>query len=86
MKKIYEKVMGWFRGIGIDKHWHFIVGMIIAAFFAMVIGLEVCILPVIAVAFLKEMYDTVVKLVPIDWWDLTATILGGLIIQIFVYL
>lgn len=86
MKKIYEKVMGWFRGIGIDKYWHFIVGFLVAAFFNMVVGLEVCILPVIALAFLKEMYDTLKNLVPIDWWDLIATILGGLIVQIFVYL
>lgn len=86
MKKIYEKVMGWFRGIGIDKYWHFIVGFLVAAFFNMVVGLEVCILPVIALAFLKEMYDTLKNLIPIDWWDLIATILGGLIIQIFVYL
>lgn len=86
MKKIYEKVMGWFRGISIDKHWHFIAGMFIAAFFNMVVGLEVCVLPVIVVAFLKEMYDTVAKLVPINWWDMVATILGGLIIQLFVYL
>lgn len=84
MKKIYEKVLGWFRGIGIDKYWHFIAGVLIAALFHIAFGLEVCILPVIAVAFIKEMYDTVVKLVPIDWWDMTATILGGLIIQLFV--
>lgn len=86
MKKIYEKMMGWFRGIGIDKYWHFIVGFLVATFFNMVVGLEVCILPVIALAFLKEMYDTLKNLVPIDWWDLIATILGGLIVQIFVYL
>lgn len=86
MKKFYEKVLGWFRGIGIDKYWHFIAGVVIAAFFALVVGLETCILPVIVVAFAKEGYDTIVKLVPIDWWDLTATVLGGLIVQVFVYL
>lgn len=86
MKKIYEKVMGWFRGIEIDKYWHFIAGLIIAAFFAMVIELEVCILPVLAVGFIKEMYDSISKVQAVNWWDLAATLLGGLIVQVFVYL
>lgn len=86
MKKIFEKVMGWFRGIEIDKYWHFILGMVIASFFAMVIELEVCILPVLAVAFIKECYDTISKIQPVNWWDMIATLLGGLVIQLFVYL
>lgn len=85
MKKIYEKVLGWFRGIGIDKYWHFIAGVVIAAFFALVVGLEVCILPVIVVAFAKEGYDLTTKYCW-DWWDFIATLLGGLIVQVFVYL
>lgn len=85
MKKIFEKVLGWFRGIGIDKHWHFIAGETIAAFFAMVVGLEVCILPVIVAGFAKEAYDFF-RTYKLDWWDLSATILGGLVVQVFVYL
>lgn len=85
MKKIYEKVMGWFRGIGIDRHWHFIAGETIAAFFAMVVGLEVCILPVIVAGFAKEAYDLMTDY-RWDWWNFVATILGGLVVQVFVYL
>lgn len=85
MKKIYEKVMGWFRGIGIDKYWHFIIGMIVAAFFAIVMEMKLCIAPVVAVAFLKEMVDGWVYN-KWSWWDFAATLLGGGIIQLFVYL
>ena len=51
----------------------------------MVVGLEVCILPVIVAGFAKEAYDLMTDY-RWDWWDLTATILGGLIVQVFVYL
>lgn len=85
MKKICEKVLGWFRGIGIDKYWHFIAGMIVAAFFAMVVELEVCILPVLAVGFIKEAVDFI-RSYHFNWWDFAATLLGGGIIQLFVYL
>lgn len=85
MKKIYEKVMGWFRGIGIDKYWHFIAGLVIAALFNIAFGLEVCILPVIVAGFAKEAYDFF-RTYQLDWWDLAATILGGLVVQVFVYL
>lgn len=85
MKKIYEKVLGWFRGVGIDKYWHFIAGLVIAALFNIAFGLEVCILPVIVAGFAKEAYDLVTDY-RWDWWDLAATILGGLVVQVFVYL
>lgn len=85
MKKIYEKVMGWFRGVGIDKYWHFIAGLVIAALFHIAFGLEVCILPVIVAGFAKEAYDLVTDY-RWDWLDFAATILGGLVVQVFVYL
>ena len=85
MKKIYEKVMGWFRGIGIDKYWHFIAGLIISAFFAIVLDMPICIVPTIVAAFAKELFDGF-RYSLWDWYDFTATVLGGLVVQVFVYL
>lgn len=86
MKNIYEKVMGWLRGVGIDKYWHFIAGLIIAAFFAMVVGVKFCLLPSLVAGLVKELYDGMKSGGKMDVWDFIATIIGGLIIQFFVLL
>lgn len=85
MNKIYEKVMGLFRGIGIDKYLHFIAGIIISAFFAIVLTMPVCIVPTIVAAFAKELFDGF-RYGVFDWWDFTATVLGGAVIQVFALL
>lgn len=85
MGKIYEKIVGWLASFGVDKYLHFIAGLIIAAFFAIVLKMDVCIVPVLFAGFIKEAFDEW-RYGDFDWRDFAATILGGLIIQLFVYL
>lgn len=85
MKKIYAKLVGWLYEISIDKYLHFIVGLIVASFFGITLDMAVCIVPVIVVAFAKELFDGM-GLGVADWRDFTATVLGGAIIQLFVLL
>lgn len=67
-----------------DKYLHFIAGMIIAAFFALVIhnGRMWCIAPVVFMGVGKEIYDKI-DYGRFDFVDLAYTVAGGLIIQIF---
>lgn len=80
MGKIYNKVVGWLASFGADKYLHFIVGLIIAAAFCIVFSMKACIVPVVVVAFLKEMIDGW-RGGAWCWWDFTATMLGGAVIQ-----
>lgn len=83
MKKIFDKIVAFFANLGADKYLHIIAGMVIAAFFNIALGMEVCIAPVITLGFLKEFID--------EWRyggasiaDFAATIAGGAVIQLTV--
>lgn len=78
-----KHILNWLASLAADKYLHFIAGLIIASFFYITLGMEVCLVPVIAAGFIKEFID--------GWryggfcgWDLLATVLGGAVIQIFV--
>lgn len=87
--KIFTNIWNWFVGlldkIRRDRLYHFIVGLIVAAFFAIVLGMSFCVWPVLFVAFLKEFIDVLCDR-GFDLLDFAATIIGGLIIQLFVIL
>jgi hypothetical protein len=85
MKKIWNWFIKVLNGIGIDKWYHFIAGLIIASFFNITLGMEVCIVPVIFVAFIKEFIDQWVG-GKFDWRDFAWTCAGGAVIQLFVIL
>lgn len=85
MKKFFEKVMAMLNSIGIDKYLHFVAGLIIAAFFAIALGMEACIAPAIVAGILKEVVDESNGR-KADWADLVATIAGGAVIQLIVIL
>ena len=78
MKKILERIKGLLLSIPHDKLLHFIAGGVIASFFAIVIG---------AIAgCIKEAVDEWRKPGAWSYADLLATILGGLVIQIEVWI
>ncbi len=85
--ELYKKILSWLSQIKTDKFLHFIAGMIIAAFVALVIptGRLWCFLPVVVIGFAKEVYDEI-NYGGFDWLDLAYTIAGGLIIQIFAWI
>lgn len=83
MGKIYDRIIAVLNSIGIDKYLHFIAGLVIAAFFNIVLAMEVCIVPVIFAGFIKEAIDDW-RYGGWCWWDFLATIIGGAVIQAFV--
>lgn len=84
MRKIWDKIVALISKVPYDKLLHFIVGLVAAAFFAIVwpSAAEWCIAPVIAIAFAKEFFDNWTG-DKCDWLDFVATVAGGLVIWIF---
>ena len=83
MKKIFNKIAAFFNALSADKYLHLIVGLIVAAFFNIALGMEVCIAPVIVVGFVKEFIDEW-RYGGADIADFAATVAGGAVIQLIV--
>ena len=86
MRKIWDKIVAWILSVPADKRLHFVCGIIIAAFFAIALGMKFCFWPVIFVAFGKEFFDIWTGGQKFDVWDFVATLLGALVPQLFVLL
>lgn len=88
MKKILERIKGLLLSIPHDKLLHFIAGGVIASFFAIVIGAtaEYCVLFSAIAGCIKEAVDEWRNPGTWSYADLLATILGGLVIQIEVWI
>lgn len=80
IKKIWGRITTFLSKIGCDKCYHFIVGLVVAAFFCITLKWSYwSIIPVAVIAALKEFCD--LRLYgKYDWMDFIATCLGGLII------
>ena len=85
MKKIWNKIVRFFNALSADKYLHFIVGLIVAAFFNIALGMEACIAPAIVAGILKEVVDESNGR-KADWADFVDTIAGGAVIQLIVIL
>jgi len=87
MKNFIKKIWNWFVGllnkVRRDRLYHFICGLIVAAFFFIICKMTVCIVPVVFAAFIKEFIDTWQD-GNFDWIDLLATVIGGAVIQMLV--
>ena len=86
MRKIWDKIVAWILSIPADKRLHFVCGIIIAAFFAIALGMKFCFWPVIFFAVGKEFFDMWAGGQKFDVWDFVAMLLGALIPQVFVLL
>lgn len=85
MKKIWNKIVAFFNALSADKYLHFIVGLIVAAFFNITLGMTACIVPVFFAAAIKEAIDSSGSGTS-DWRDAVATLAGGAVIQLFAIL
>lgn len=83
MKKFWNKIVAFFNALTADKYLHLIAGLVIAAFFNIALGMEVCIAPVIVAGFIKEFIDEW-RYGGADIADFAATVAGGAVIQLFV--
>lgn len=80
MKNLFKKTWAWLTAIPQDKLWHVIAGLVIGAFFAIVLPMEAPVVPVIFAGAIKEFVDDW-KHGNADWRDFVATVAGGIIIQ-----
>lgn len=85
MQNIWKWFINLFTEIRRSRLWCIILGLVTAAFFFIVCGMAFCVWPVLFVAFLKELIGVIADR-GFDVWDFVATIVGGLIIQLFVIL
>lgn len=87
MKKFYNKVVGFVGSIPADKALHFIAGLIIAAITAICIPIISSFAFVLSffIGLVKEVFDLFVTDNFSDK-DLLATSLGGIIMQVFIWL
>lgn len=85
VRDIWDKFVSLLLRIPIDKFLHFLFGALIAAFFAITLRFNGCIFWVFIAAALKEFFDAYTTDVW-DWKDALATVIGGLVIQLFVIL
>ena len=86
LNKIWDKFVEWLLGIPQALRLHFVAGIIIAAFFAIALGMKFCFWPVLFVAFIKEFMDMWFNDSGFDVRDFVATLLGALVPQLFVLL
>lgn len=70
-----------------DKMLHFIVGMLITAIVAVIVPRFTPIAMTVAVVagFAKELRDEITY-GGFDWYDLIATVLGGVVMQVLIFL
>lgn len=84
---MFEKLKNCLAGIPHDKLLHFIAGMVVAAFFSIVITETAvfCVVMAALVGAIKEAIDEWKKPGAWSYADLLATTLGGLVIQVMVW-
>lgn len=85
MKKIWDWFVGLLNKVRRDRIYHFVAGLLIALFFLFVLKMRFCVWPVLFIGLIKEFIDNWVD-GNFDWVDLAATVLGGLIVQAFVWI
>lgn len=87
IRKIWDAIVSLINKVPKDKLLHFIAGLLIGAFFALVLPTwaEWCFVPVLFTGVIKEFFDLWTT-GEWDWWDFVATLSGGLIIWIFTLL
>lgn len=85
---MFEKLKNWLVSIPHDKLLHFIAGMVVASFFSIVIieTAVFCVVMAALVGAIKEAVDEWKKPGAWSYSDLLATTLGGLVIQIMVWI
>lgn len=87
IKKILTAILKWLGSIPSDKLLHLLAGVLVAAFFALVVPhtAKWCIVFAVFAGVAKESIDQY-RYKGWDWLDLAYTMAGGFIIQIFAWL
>lgn len=82
-----KRLLNLLGSIPSDKMLHFIAGMLITAFVAVIVPRFAPIAMTVSVVagFAKELRDEITY-GGFDWYDLLATVLGGVVMQVFIIL
>lgn len=81
LRKLWDKAVALICRVPYDKLLHFVAGLIIASFFAIVVHWSMwCIVPVLLLALVKEFCDQALHPETVVWdlWDIVATLAGAL--------
>ncbi len=90
MKGVIERLNAFkckFLSLPKDKLWHIIAGMVVALFFVFVVEetSKGCVFFSAVAGTIKELAD-LADYGKFDWYDLLATIVGGLTVNAFVWI
>lgn len=82
-----EKIFNWLGNIPVDKALHYIAGMLIVAVVTALfpVAADYTFLAAVVVGFFKEIYDLFTD-GHFDFVDFGATVLGGLTIQVLIWI
>lgn len=84
IRDIWDKLVNVLVSFSKDVYLYFIGGMVVAAFFFIVLGVEGCVFPALFAGAIKETWDSWNDYTMFSTSDFFATIAGGLLIQLFV--
>ena len=84
-KKIWDAIVAFIGRIPYEKWAYAVLGIILAAFFCITLGMKFCVWPAIIIGFIIQFFKQWFG-GKFDWWDFAATCIGGLVPQIFVLL
>lgn len=85
MKKLWNWFVGLLNKLRRDRIYHFVAGLLVALFCLFVLKMYFCVWLVLFIGFVKECIDSATD-GNFDWVDLLATVIGGLIVQAFVWI
>ena len=81
-KKLWDSIKSQFKANPTMAMLDLWIGGMVAAFFCIVLHMKVCIVPVIAYAFIKEFITMWKKGEGFNLWDFCVALCGGLLVQI----
>lgn len=85
IRKFWDKIVRLILKVPYDKLLHFIAGLIVASFFAIVFDFKAPILAAALAGLIKEAFDKYTTK-QVDWYDFVYTCAGGAVIQVFALL
>ena len=85
VRKIWNLFVKLVLAVPQDKMLHFVAGLILGAFFTIACHFPAPLVAALAFGALKEAFDYWTT-GEVDWWDLVATCIGGLVVQVFVFI
>ena len=82
LRSLWDALVAIIHKIDYDMLLYLIAGLVTAAFFSIGLHMKACIVPAIAIGFVKEFFD-LWTIGNWNWKEFAAVVAGGAIIQLF---